>query len=51
MLEQKKIVEGPLNKGSEAQQSSHGIEGKENVEALEEEKGELTMRQEKVCQE
>ena len=44
-------VEELLYRGSEAQQSSHGIEDKENVEALEEKKGELLMRRERVCQE
>ena len=53
MTKKKKFVEKLrklVNKMTEAQQSLHGIEGEENVEALEEKKGELMMRWEKGCQ-
>ena len=50
ILEEKKLEE-LSNKGSEAQQSSHGIEDKESMEALGDKMGELSMRREKVCQE
>ena len=48
---EEKEVEELSNRGSEAQQSSHRIEDEENIEALGEKKGKLSIRREKVCQE